>query len=121
MKLPSHVGRIKKVTFPTCPRCRQKKLKEFYYGKANKEKIVIRCTYCGLEYVKGKFNPDAAVQEKFAHSRGGYCPPIRFKSRYEQQWFCKQCNTTMLFKHKKFPRRWICSRCGWEKEFMRKI
>ena len=41
---------IKKCTFPQCPHCRQKKLKELV--QADKS-VKILCIFCGFSYMRG--------------------------------------------------------------------
>ena len=107
---------VKPVSYPQCPNCRQKKLKQFYVKRGKKEQTIVVCQFCGFHFEK---KPREFFQEEQHPNipRGGTFNSGKFKG-FKQTMYCHKCKATTLFKHLKHPQRLECVICRTEKEFV---
>lgn len=106
---------ISQTTFPVCPSCRKKTLKEFYPQK-NVVKII--CTSCGFNFIKE--DPKWVPPVKPDLRKNADIRPMPGLRGHKFSAYCVNCKTTRWFEDKKFPKRSECLACGEEKDFKRR-
>jgi len=59
LKIPDNMRGLKKTTFPICPKCHQKKLKQsFKKNTRGRDDVFIACTFCGFHYFRDEVRGD---------------------------------------------------------------